>query len=374
MSDDASLPPNAPMINGHDSPPQIDGEEDASPSSITGPASVQPSLEAVCADLHARVTAFLNKTPGSDSTGKVQEQVRISISVIEKALTDYEFSSLSLSYNGGKDCLVLLILYLYSLYSHFRPSAKLAAAASSTSSSNHNMTTTSNPPPPSSPSGPFPTSIPAIYAQSPDPFPAMDNFVTTSSQRYHLDLCTIRTNPRPGQHSHTHEHRSLKPSPLSNSDPPTRPETPPGDASKRITIRDAFATYLSHTSNATSTRPLPNKIRAIFVGTRRTDPHGENLTHFDRTDHGWPDFMRIHPVIDWRLSEIWLFLRADELKEADGKPLEYCEMYDEGYTSLGGVGDTVRNPRLRYVDEDGRERYRPAYQLTEDGDERLGRG
>lgn len=92
MSDDASLPPNAPMINGQDSRPQIDGEEDASPSSTTTtttPASV-PSLEAVCADLHGRVSAFLNKTADSDSTRKVQEQVRISISVIEKALTDYE--------------------------------------------------------------------------------------------------------------------------------------------------------------------------------------------------------------------------------------------------------------------------------------------
>ena len=48
-------------------------------------------------------------------------------------------------------------------------------------------------------------------------------------------------------------------------------------------------------------------------------------------------------------------------------------MYDEGYTSLGGVGDTLRNPKLRYVDAEGREGYRPAYVLTEDGEERLGR-
>ncbi len=137
-------------------------------------------------------------------------------------------------------------------------------------------------------------------------------------------------------------------------------------------VRPLSALYLTSTTTTTPTHP--NNILAIFVGTRRTDPHGSNLTHFDRTDHGWPDFMRIHPVIDWRLGEIWSFLRARELREPDGRPLEYCEMYDEGYTSLGGVGDTVRNPRLRYVDVDGRERYRPAYNLTEDGDERLGRG
>jgi FAD synthetase len=105
------------------------------------------------------------------------------------------------------------------------------------------------------------------------------------------------------------------------------------------------------------------------VGTRRTDPHGEKLTFFDRTDGGWPDFVRVHPVIDWRLEDVWTFLKAPELGE-----LEYCSMYDEGYTSLGGVGDTVRNPKLRYVDEkDGRVRYRPAYMLVVDGEERLGR-
>ena len=58
----------------------------------------------------------------------------------------------------------------------------------------------------------------------------------------------------------------------------------------------------------------------------------------------------------------------------DGGILEYCSMYDEGYTSLGGVGDTVRNPKLRHVDpQTGWESYRPAYELTEDDEERLGR-
>jgi FAD synthetase len=93
------------------------------------------------------------------------------------------------------------------------------------------------------------------------------------------------------------------------------------------------------------------------------------LTHFDRTDKGWPDFVRIHPVIDWRLSEIWCFLRAKELAEADGSHLAYCSMYDEGYTSLGGVNDTSKNPKLK----EGGGNYRPAYELTKDSEERLGR-
>lgn len=60
-------------------------------------------------------------------------------------------------------------------------------------------------------------------------------------------------------------------------------------------MRDAFASYLQDKPG----------IKAIFVGTRRTDPHGEHLGFFDETDRGWPPFMRVHPVIDWHYAEIW---------------------------------------------------------------------
>jgi hypothetical protein len=88
MSNDASLPPNAPIVQGAHDQPGINGEEDASPASAAAPAS--SSLEAVCADLHRRVSAFLDKLPDSDLTRRVQEQAKISIGVIEKALNDYE--------------------------------------------------------------------------------------------------------------------------------------------------------------------------------------------------------------------------------------------------------------------------------------------
>jgi FAD synthetase len=213
-------------------------------------------------------------------------------------LTNRSFGTLSLSYNGGKDCLVLLILYLVALHTHFTSSPSLDRRK------------------------PFPSSIPSIYARPADPFPAVMAFVASSSRRYHLELTT-----------HVY--------------------------SKTVSFRDAFALYLVEQKH----------VKAIFVGTRRTDPHGEKLTFFDRTDGGWPDFVRVHPVIDWRLEEVWTFLRAPELGA-----LEYCSMYDEGYTSLGGVGDTVRNPKLRYADEEsGVVRYGPAYELVVDGEERLGR-
>ncbi|KKY27507.1 putative fad [Phaeomoniella chlamydospora] len=266
-------------------------------------------LSEVCALLNDRVEAFLKRPPTSDIEARVQSQTRISLNVIEEALQRYDLSSLSVSYNGGKDCLVLLILFLSSLHAHLRKT-----------------------------NSPFPSSIPSIYAYPPDPFSSVTSFVESSSKTYHLDLAHIPTNPRP--------------SPSSSS------------SAAKVSIRDAFESYL---------RPRPH-IRAIFVGTRRTDPHGSNLTFFDPTDHGWPQFMRIHPVIDWKLAEIWGFLRAKEFLHSG---VTYCDLYDQGYTSLGGRGDTLPNPLLKIGqgNDEGRrsDGYRPAYELEEDGVERLGR-
>jgi FAD synthetase len=116
-------------------------------------------------------------------------------------------------------------------------------------------------------------------------------------------------------------------------------------------MKAAFSDYLA-------SKPA---IKAIFVGTRRTDPHGGNLTHFDMTDGGWPAFMRIHPVIDWHYVEIWEFIRH--------LGIPYCEIYDKGYTSLGGTTDTHPNPKLKL----GEDKFLPAYELEGDEEERLGR-
>jgi FAD synthetase len=53
------------------------------------------------------------------------------------------------------------------------------------------------------------------------------------------------------------------------------------------------------------------------------------LTPFTRTDSGWPDFMRVHPILDWTYGEIWDFLREPSLSLGDGT-IEYCELYDVG--------------------------------------------
>lgn len=259
-----------------------------------------PPLPTVISRVHARVQAFLAESHPPDSLlAAVQRQTQISLNVVTETLSKYKLSELSLSYNGGKDCLVLLIIFLAGLHpysNHVRNDHKTTTQTSSGTR--------------------LEEVIPSIYALPPDPFPDVEEFVVSSAQAYHLSITKYTTDP---------------------------PNT---------TIRTVFEDYLNKHPG----------IKAIFVGTRRTDPHGANLTHFARTDRGWPDFMRVHPVIDWHYAEIWAFIRH--------LGLEYCSLYDMGYTSLGGTSDTHPNPRLRVQEET---RYLPAYELTEDVEERLGR-
>lgn len=176
---------------------------------------------------------------------------------------------LSLSYNGGKDCLVLLMLILACLPRHFEPSPPPAPSSSSTTTNplapngGSHAHAHSQPPPntplaatprAATPTQPFPTTLQSVYIVSDHPFAEVDNFVADSAARYHLDLCRYG-----------------------------------------LPMRAALEAYLAE-------RP---RLKAVFVGTRRTDPHGADLTHFDPTDEGWPAFMRVHPVIDWHYAEIW---------------------------------------------------------------------
>ena len=88
----------------------------------------------------------------------------------------------------------------------------------------------------------------SLYIVSPHPFPEVDAFVASSSAEYHLEVARYMLPMKKGLESYLADHPS---------------------------------------------------IQAVFVGTRRTDPHGEKLSHFDLTDAGWPAFMRVHPLIDW---------------------------------------------------------------------------
>ena len=101
---------------------------------------------------------------------------------------------------------------------------------------------------------PPPQPLQAIYIAPPDPFPEVEEFVARTTEQYNLDL-----------------------------------------ARYALPMRPALEAYLSERK----------RVKAVYMGTRRTDPHSEFLEHFSPTDRDWPQFMRINPVIDWHYAEIW---------------------------------------------------------------------
>ncbi|KAK3906521.1 hypothetical protein C8A05DRAFT_11754 [Staphylotrichum tortipilum] len=278
---------------------------------LTASAGLPRTLPDVCFELQARIDAFLCEKTEDDVLRKVQSQVRESMDVIRQALSRYGPDHLSLSYNGGKDCLVLLVLILACL-----PGWDASCPTPTPTPTPTPCGTGTPEPPRPSPAASAPAAssqtLHAIYIVSNDPFTEVEEFVATSAQQYHLDLKRYA-----------------------------------------LPMRPALEAYLGD-------RPV---VKAVFLGTRRTDPHGEFLTHFDPTDAGWPQFMRVHPVIDWHYVEIWAFIRHLQIP--------FCDLYNRGFTSLGGVTDTRPNPALAVSGDTSK--FRPAYELRDDDEERLGR-
>lgn len=106
-----------------------------------------------------------------------------------------------------------------------------------------------------------------------------------------------------------------------------------------------------------------NPIRAIFLGVRIGDPTAVGQEQFSPSSPGWPPFMRVNPILDWSYRDVWAFLLTCKVN--------YCSLYDQGYTSIGSIYDTVPNSLLSISSSSNK--FKPAYLLTDGRLERAGR-
>ncbi|KAF8909219.1 hypothetical protein CPB85DRAFT_1376283 [Mucidula mucida] len=241
--------------------------------------------------------------------------VKEALDVIEQGLDTHGQDRISISFNGGKDCTVLLYLYAGALARRF-PDVK---------------------------------QIHGIYIAVPSPFPDLERFIDDAAQSYRLDLFHVTPPPEPVESVITPSQ-----TPASSDYTLARPKAA-GKAKGGLGMLHALEIYKER---------FP-QISAILIGTRRGDPHGAKLSHRNMTDPGWPSFERINPIINWAYGDVWTFLRQLHVP--------YCCLYDQGYTSLGSTYNTFPNPALLASDESD-SKYHPAHKLSDGNLERSGRG
>ncbi|EUC61386.1 phosphoadenosine phosphosulfate reductase family protein [Rhizoctonia solani AG-3 Rhs1AP] len=266
------------------------------------------------------------------------DMIREAIGVIDRGLDIHGLDKLSISFNGGKDCTVLLHLLSAVLRRRdvegigYGPvcqvdkviadgaavSPGLSNATLSPSISTTKLPSTSYTPTPTITTT-TPPPIRSVYVLCPSPFPDVEDFVESSIKAYNLRLVRVSGS-----------------------------------------MRLALQAYLDTQDG--------QGVEAVLVGTRRNDPHGAKLDFLQHCDPGWPNLLRVHPIINWSYVQVWQYLRHPRLK------VPYCHLYDDGYTSLGSTYNTFKNPALQISSTGSPPTWKPAYALEDGSLERAGRG
>lgn len=304
---------------------------DSSPSNCLNSLKLDSSDDIYKLEKHSTLPTLYPSSFDSKLHEETQKLVSQSYNDFLKVLSHHELEELSISYNGGKDCLVQLIIYFAAIYKHIVIDKK--------SEIKH---------------------VNAVYVHTETEFEDQVNFLKKSVLQFGLDFTAVYT--LFSEINHLNKSQVLDEIQTQSSGSINCLFSPTS------TLQCGFSTYLE--SNP--------QIKSIIVGIRRTDPYGSNLMLEQRTDtnRGWPDFLRIHPILEWHTGDVWYFIKWLE-RESFHKSfkIDYCPLYDAGYSSLGGCDNTVRNPQLAHVIDstNNTKDFWPAWWIVDDDIERLSR-
>ena len=231
-------------------------------------------LEEISAYCHEITKQYL-AIPKEQS--RIIAETQESIRITKKYIMEEIFSKwnpfngeISFSYNGGKDCQVLLLIYLSCIWEHY----DLGKCTLQDER--------------------FPLQkLPTVYIASEETFSTLEDFIVMTTERYNLSICKCKL-----------------------------------DKTKNISMANSFEIFLEE-------HPVT---KAVLLGVRHSDPFGNTLKAIQKTDLNWPEFMRLQPLLHWKLAHIWSFLLYSNES--------ICGLYGIGFTSIGGVSETVPNPYL----------------------------
>ena len=229
--------------------------------------------------------------------------IQNALNTLDHAYRLYGPESVIVSFNGGKDAVVILHLVRAAHAKYYNDTLASGGSGSSSSSSNTKTVV---------------TRPRAVYFNHPDEFPEVTSFLEQSVEMYDLDMVAFEEGVKFA-------------------------------AGLEILVKMNFATSSSSSSSKTDGSPessihdvvLP---MAFVLGTRESDPNAHGQDHFSPSSHWMPPFMRVNPILNWNYGHVWHFLRLFRLS--------YCSLYDQGYTSLGTVKDTVPCPALAVLGGD----------------------
>lgn len=298
------------------------------------------------------VYTLFEHEPTAKKYANLAPKVREAVRLCEEVIRDVGWEHCALSFNGGKDCTVLVHIL----------SAVLRRVSGATS-----------PPLPA---------VPSLYITCPSPFPTVEKFIhycISPRHGYNLHVISVSGGMKEGIKTYLD-----------------------GGGKEQVGIHQTEDTEEPSSQSK-------RQVTAMFVGTRRDDPHGPSLEPRSWTDKDWPRVERIHPILEWTYSDVWQFLRCPHLASTDeslgmsrqqlasqcgtagggSQGVPYCLLYEQGYTSLGSTFNTLPNPQLKLASEDNpnattsqavvvgdgnaKGLWRPAYMLQDGSQERAGR-